>query len=361
MNDLILYIIYAFAVLGCIDKIIGNKFDLGEKFNDGFLAMGNLAIPVIGIYALAPIITNLLAKIASPIFKLINADPSVLPASIFAVNMGGYTSAMNMAQTKEMGVFSGIILASMLGATVGFTIPAGAEIIEKEDQILFAKGILAGIVTIPLGCIVGGMLLKISTPILLNNILPIIIIAFTFSVGLIKWPSKLLKGFSFFSKITTTIGALGVILSMFERISGLYLIPGMSSFDEGLKIVGSITIVLCGAFPMIHVITKVFKSSFLRLGNKMGIGENTIVAMLISLSSNVPAFIMMKDMNSRGKVLLSAFMVSGAFTFGGQLGFVASVDKTAMIPFIVSKIVAGASAIALAMVLTRKTCKMLEV
>ncbi|SCG81992.1 putative protein yxeR [Proteiniborus sp. DW1] len=355
MNDLILYTIFAFAVLGCIDKIIGNKFELGAKFTEGFLAMGNLAIPVIGIYALAPIIGDILLKITFPFFQLTNIDPSILPASIFAVNMGGYVSAVRMAQATEMGVFSGIILASTLGATVGFTIPAGVEIIEKEDQIYFAKGILAGVVTIPLGCIVGGVVLRIPTLILILNILPIMLIALIFAIGLSRWPNKLLRGFTYFSKVTTTIGALGVILSIFERISGLNLIAGLGSFDEGLRIVGSITVVLCGAFPMIHVITKVFKNSLMRLGNKVGVGENAIIAMLISLSSNVPAFIMMKDMNIKGKVLLSAFMVSGAFTFGGQLGFVASVDKTAIIPFIVAKIIAGSSAIILAMILMRES------
>lgn len=353
MSKTILYIIYGFAVLGCIDKIIGNKYGLGEKFNEGFLAMGNLAIPVIGIYALTPVIAHQLSKIITPLFEYIGADPSIFPASILPCNMGGYTAAMNMAQSNEIGVFSGFILASMLGATIGFTIPTGAGILEKEDQMLFTKGILAGMITIPLGCLVGGLLLGLSIPVLLINIIPVIFISIAFTIGLVKWPNQLLNGFNRFSKATTIISTLGIIISIFEKISGLTLIPGMSPFDEGLKIVGTITIILCGAYPMIHVITKVFKTSLLKFGNMLGIGETAVLGMLISLSSNVPSMIMMKDMDERGKVLLSAFLVSGAFTLGGQLGFVASIDKTAITPFILSKLAAGVSAIAVGMVLTR--------
>ncbi len=41
-----------------IDYILGNKFKLGEKFEEGIKSMGVLALSMIGIYSLAPIISN---------------------------------------------------------------------------------------------------------------------------------------------------------------------------------------------------------------------------------------------------------------------------------------------------------------
>ncbi|WIV12334.1 ethanolamine utilization protein EutH [Proteiniborus sp. MB09-C3] len=353
MNEIVLYIIFVFAVLGCIDRVLGNKFGIGEKFEEGFKSMGNMAMSIIGIYSLAPVISSQLSKIIGPLFEVIGADPSILPGSILACDMGGYISAAKMAQTKELGLFSGLILASMLGATVVFTIPIGAGIIEKKDQYFFTKGILLGIVTLPLGSIFGGILLGINISTLIINMIPIILLAAFLALGLIKWPDKLIKGFGYFSKVIVTIGAIGLMVSIFERISGIVIIPGMEPFDEGLKIVGSIAIVLCGAYPMMHIVTKVFRGPLSKLGEKMGIGENVVAGVVVSLANNVPAFLMMKDMDDRGKVICSAFAVSGAFTFGGQLGFVAGIEKTVIVPFIVSKLLAGISAVILAIAITR--------
>lgn len=315
--------------------------------------MGSLAMSIIGIYSLAPVISNQLSRIIAPMFTALGVDPSILPASILACDMGGYISAARMAQTEEMGIFSGLILASMLGATVVFTIPIGAGIINKKDEYFFTKGILSGIITIPIGSIIGGMLLDINISKLMINMIPVILLSAVLAFGLMRWPNKIIKGFNYFSKIIVTAGAVGLMVSIFDRISGITIIPGMESFDEGLKIVGSIAIVLCGAYPMMSLFTKAFKKPLSKFGEKIGIGENAVAGIIVSLASNIPAFAMMKDMDDRGKVLCSAFAVSGAFTFGGQLGFVAGIDKTVIVPFIVSKLLAGICAIALAVLLTR--------
>ena len=68
INEIILYIMIIFMVLGAIDKIIGNKFGLGEQFEAGFNAMGALALSMIGIICLAPVIAALLRPIIVPIY-----------------------------------------------------------------------------------------------------------------------------------------------------------------------------------------------------------------------------------------------------------------------------------------------------
>lgn len=69
VDKIILYIILLFLVLGAIDKIIGNKFGLGNKFDEGILAMGSIALSVIGIVSLSTVI----ASLTSPIkFQFIN-------------------------------------------------------------------------------------------------------------------------------------------------------------------------------------------------------------------------------------------------------------------------------------------------
>ena len=49
INEIIVYLMVAFMVLGAADRIIGNRFGLGEKFEEGIIAMGSLALSMIGI------------------------------------------------------------------------------------------------------------------------------------------------------------------------------------------------------------------------------------------------------------------------------------------------------------------------
>jgi ethanolamine transporter len=63
----------------------------------------------------------------------------------------------------------------------------------------------------------------------------------------------------------------------------------------------------------------------------------------------------LKDMDPRGKVVNVAFAVSGAFVFGGHLGFVAGINKEVVFAMIVGKLVSGVSAVILAVVATRKS------
>ena len=56
INEIILYIMIVFMVVGAVDKIFGNKFGYGEKFDEGFMAMGSLAIAMVGVVSLAPVL-----------------------------------------------------------------------------------------------------------------------------------------------------------------------------------------------------------------------------------------------------------------------------------------------------------------
>ena len=58
--EIIIWIMAAFAVLGAIDRILGNRFGLGQSFEEGILAMGSLALAMLGIITLAPVLANLL-------------------------------------------------------------------------------------------------------------------------------------------------------------------------------------------------------------------------------------------------------------------------------------------------------------
>lgn len=355
ISDIIVYIMAVFLCLGAIDKCMGNRMGFGQKFSDGFMAMGSLTMAMVGIVSLAPIIAKLLIPLITPIYGLVGADPSSFANTLLAVDMGGYSLAKEMSTNPEAELFSWVFLGTMLGPTIVFTIPIALGIIEKEDHSYFAKGILLGITTVPVGCLVGGLIADISLKIVLMNLIPTIIFASVVAIGLWKATDKMITGFYLFGKCIEVIAIFGLTAISIETLTGFIIIPNMTPITEGIKIVGIIAIMLAGAFPMVAFITKVFKKHLGKLGYFLGISDTSTAGLIASLANNIPMLTLLKDMDPRGKVINVAFTVSGAFVFGGHLGFVAGINKEMVFAMIVGKLVGGITAITLAIITTPKS------
>lgn len=354
INTIIIYIMVLFMVIGGVDKILGNKFGYGEKFEEGIMAMGSLAVAMVGIISLAPVLGNVLTPIVGPVYKMLGADPAMFATTLLANDMGGAPLALSMAQDPQAGKFAAFILGAMMGPTIVFTIPVALGIIEKEDNPFLAKGILAGMTTIPLGCLVGGIVAGFPVGMILSNLVPIIIFAALIILGLLKAPEKMTKGFSVFGQGVVVVITIGLIAAIVEALTGVVVIPGMAPIHEGLGIVGDIAIVLAGAFPLVHFITKVFAKPLEAIGKALGMNETGAAGLVATLANNIPMFGILKDMDENGKVMNVAFAVSAAFVFGDHLGFTAGYEKSMVFPMIVGKLVAGITAIFVAKMLFGK-------
>lgn len=337
-----------FMVIGAIDKCLGNKFGYGEKFEEGILAMGALALAMVGVISLAPVLAKILRPIISPAYTMLGADPAMFATTLLANDMGGYPLAMELALSPEAGKFAGLILGAMMGPTIVFTIPVALGIIEKEDRPYLAKGILAGIITIPIGCLAGGLTAGFPIELVVSNILPIIIFSALISLGLWKMPEKMTNGFTVFGKVVVVIITIGLAASIIETLTGIVVIPGMAPISDGIEIVGSIAITLAGAFPLVLFLTKVLNKPLTKLGESLGMNEKAAAGLVATLANNIPMFGLMKEMDKKGKVINVAFAVSAAFVFGDHLGFTAGVDSQMIFPMVVGKLVGGITAVILA-------------
>ncbi|TPG68149.1 ethanolamine utilization protein EutH [Brevibacillus laterosporus] len=355
INEIIIYIMVIFMALGAIDKCLDNKFHLGDKFEEGIMAMGSLTLAMVGVISLAPVLATLLKPIVVPLYTALGADPAMFATTLLANDMGGYPLAMQMASNPEAGRFAGIILGSMLGPTIVFTIPVALGIIEKEDRKYLATGVLAGIMTIPIGCLVGGLVAGYDPGMILRNLVPIILVALIIGIGLWLAPNGMIKGFSVFGKGVVIVITLALAAIIIETLTGLVIIPGMAPIWDGIEIVGSIAIVLAGAFPMVYVITKVFQKPLLKLGSLLGMNDKAAAGLVASLANNIPMFGILKEMDTRGKIINIAFAVSASFTFGDHLGFTAGVEKDLIFPMIVGKLVGGITAVLVAILIASKS------
>lgn len=353
MSEFIIYLMTVFMLLGAADRILGGRLGLGREFENGIMTFGSLALSMLGIISLAPALANVLRPIVVPVFQLFGADPGIFPGSILACDMGGASLALEMAEDADAGYFGGVIIGSMLGATIVFTIPVALGIIRQEDRRYLAKGVLCGIVTIPFGALAGGLLAGYSLHMLLRNLLPIVIFAALIALGLWKAERWMIRGFTVFGKAVTILITVGLAAAICEALTGVTFIPGLLPLSEGYEIIGGIAIILAGAFPLIYAITKVFQKPLMKLGGLLGMNEIAAAGMVASLANSIPMFGMLKDMDDRGKVLNVAFAVSAAFVFGDHLGFTASFAPDLLLPMIAAKLISGIMAVAVAMLLTR--------
>lgn len=354
INEIIMYIIAFFMVVGGIDYLLGNKFKLGEHFEEGIMAMGSLTLSMVGIITIAPVLANILKPIIVPAYTAVGADPAMFATTILANDMGGYPLAVEMALTKEAGLFAGTILGAMMGATIVFTIPVALGIIEKKDQKFLATGILSGLITIPIGAFVGGAAAGFDPMMLIKNLIPIVIVAVLIMIGLVLIPDGMIKGFTIFGKGVLIVAIFGLIVGALQQLVGITLIEGITPLSEGIEVVGGIAITLAGAFVLVYVITKVFNKPLMKLGKVLGMNETAAAGLVATLANNIAMFQMMKDMDDRGKVINVAFAVSASFVLGDHLGFTAGVAKEMIFPMIIGKLVGGITAVIVAMFMSKK-------
>ncbi len=352
INTIILCILSVGIVIGGVDYCLGNKFGLGEEFENGMKTFGPLALAMLGIISLAPILSTLIRPIAVPLLKAIGADPS-MAASFLAVDMGGYPIAKSLAMTPTSAVFSGLIVTSMLGATLVFSIPVALNIVQKDDHPSLLKGLLAGLITIPLGAFIGGLAAGFPLKELLLNSSPLVVLSLIIALSLYFFSHHAMRAAAYLGKFIVILSAAGLIAASVELLTGKVFLPGMEPLVSGIKIVGVISIVLMGAFPLVKLLTIKAEKPLQKAGEHLGINGASVAGLLTSMVNNLPMLHSFNKMDERGKVLNSAFMVSGAFLIGDHLGFVASVDPTMIGYVMLAKITAAALSIPIALLLSR--------
>ena len=355
VHEILILIMAGFALLGAVDRIFGNRTGLGKEFENGILAMGALAMAMLGIIVLAPVLAKLLRPMVVPVYQFLGADPAMFAGTILACDMGGGPLAAELTEDPQAALLGGVITGSMLGATVVFTIPVAMGILQKEDRPFLAKGILCGIVTVPVGILVSGLVAGFPFMMVLRNLVPVVLIAVLIALGLWKAEKFMIKGFGFFGKAITALITAGLGLAIFQELTGFTILPDLAPLSEGFQTVGAIAIVLAGAFPLVYLLTKLLRKPLGRLGKLLHIGDTAAGGLVATLANSIATFGLVKEMDDRGKVVNLAFAVSAAFVFGDHMGFTAGFAPEILPAVILGKLAGGISAVVVALLLTRKS------
>ena len=348
-NQVIMILMAAFFTLGALDRFFGNRLGLGGEFQRGFLLMGTIGLSIIGLMSIAPVIAKVIQPVVVPLYQALGADAAMFSSAFFAPDSGGWAIAHELSDNARIADFSGLVVAAVMGGVVSFSIPTAVGIIEKEDTKYLAVGIMSAFIATPVGCFFGGLLAGLGASTTLHCLVPVAIIAVLFALGLGLIPNRMIRAFQLFAKGMMALVTLGLVLAVLTKMTGLVVLEGMQPIEKSFQTVGSVTITVAGAMPLIYVMERLAKKPLARLSDATGISANTFTGCLISLSSIVPSFTMFKDMNVRGKVLMAAFAGSISNVLGAHLGFAGSVNPDMIVPMMAAKLAAGVLALPLAM------------
>lgn len=348
MEKGVLFIISICFIIGLVDFIFGDKLGFGRHFKEGLNSMGSLALAMIGILTLTPVIAELVINMFSFFQGNNYFDISAIVSSLIAVDMGAYNIATSVASSSEMAIFSGIMIASIVGCTLSFTLPLALGIVDKKYSSELNRGIVLGLISTPIGLIISGMLLGVPIATILCSLIPITIIAILLAWGLGSNQKLVLSILSGFGKFLLILGAIGLGIQGINSILGMelfsqYILP----LDEVLNIVGRIAIFLAGGYVLIELINRKCVKVVSFLSKKLGVSNESSSVLIGSLASAVIVFTNYDKLDEKGRILTTAFSVGGAYVLGGQLGFVSTECSDIVLIYIITKLICGITAIVL--------------
>ncbi len=401
INKVIMIIMMSFMVIAAIDRVLNqfggaevvlSKLGLGmlgrafagagSQFEEGFMAMGALGLAMVGVIAIAPVLAKVLGPAVIPAYQAVGASPAMFATTLLANDMGGFFLAKELATVNGVvdnasWLYAGLILGAMMGPTIVFSIPVAIGIIDEKDRRFLALGVLAGIVTIPVGCVAGGMVAMYSGisvggqpvvftwSLIFQNLIPVLFFSVLVAAGLWLIPERMINGFQIFAKILVSLITVGLAAAVLQTTLSFTLIPGMDPIFmvagdkpgevmRAVEVIGYIACVLLGAYPMVFLLSRWFEKPLMGVGALLKVNNNAAAGMVATLANNIPMFGMLNKMDDRGKVLNVAFAVSAAFTFGDHLGFTAANMPGMIFAVIVGKLVGGVTAVAVATLIAPK-------
>lgn len=347
-------IVLIFAILGALDKIFGDKFGLGKEFQRGFELFTPMVFSMVGMLVLAPAVGVWLTPFFEWFYKIFNIDPSIIPASLFANDMGGMTLSQEICKNEAIGNYNAFIVSSMMGCVISFTIPFAISIVKKEQHKELFFGLLCGIVTIPVGSFVSGIMCGLDVITNLVNLLPLIIISVIIVLALIFATNICIKIFSLFGTFMRIAAIVGLVFAIFTFLTKTTINPHFDSLENAAMICVNASVTLCGALPFMFIVSKLLNKPLNKLGSKIGIDGTAAVCLLSTIVTNAPTIGLMEKMNKKGVVLNAAFAVSAGFTIGGHLALTMAYMPKYVVPMIVGKLVSGVFAILLAMLIYKE-------
>ena len=319
MNPII-FILLCFAALGLFDKMFKNRLGLATSFDRGIITMGDFMMSVGGFYCIAIAFLNGHATLFE--------NKEMIISSLLAPDLGGYSIIESMTHADNILIFCGVLLTSTLGCLISFQLPIFLNELDTDDLNHYLKGVVYGI----LGLLPIDHFLIVFLPVIL--ICAILIGLFFISF------QTLIVVLTVFSKLVQMLGYIFFFLVCLTFFFNLNF-TNATLINEALRIVFQMSIIVCGSLVFCEIVLRKFSNQIERVGQILNIDKYSVMGIILSFGTSIAMLPLFSKMNKKGKIINAAFSLSGAFVFGGQLGFIASVNPASVTWFVVVKLVAG--------------------
>lgn len=341
MNVIISWILAIFVLIGAVDYIIGDKLGLGSRFEKAISLMGPMALSMTGIICMVPILSLALQKTIVPLFAALGFDPGVF-GGLIPIDWGGYLLGQDLANDPRFARYGGINVAGTFGTTLSFVIPLGMRMLKNKDQQdVFAQGILEGLIVMPIGLILGGLVAGLSFIEIIWNSLPILVLSFLLLFGIWKNLPLMIRIFSVFSFILRMIGVVGIAAGAFTQLTGVTLIPGLTPILDALRIVSMITVTMLGCLPFSEVLARLLKKPLEGLAVRIKTSPAALSTPITTLASGTAGIAALQDFDLTGVELNAAFLVFGTSGLSAQLAFTLNNAPDVLPSYLTTKIIGG--------------------
>lgn len=379
VGDLVLYLVLFSAVLGALAYLRDQDSPLGQEFIQGLYSIGPIFVPVAGIMASIPYLTVFVNQVFGALFSGLGADPAMAATSMIAVDMGGYQLAGALAKSPESWMMA-MVTGYMAGATIVFSIPVGLAMLDKKDHHYVAMGMMSGLLSIPIGVLVTSLMLYIFEPAIrlnlnqpgdqvhvlsftilqiLFNLIPLLIFVSGLAVGLWFFPKIMIRAFMGFGRFMEIATKLVLVASIIEHFTGLFTRQlGVWGFDpiiadsqnpfRALEVAGNISLMLAGAFPMVHLIKEYLSRPVAAVGRYLDLDEIGSAGLVATVANILAMYHLIPQMRPRDKVINIAFAVCAAFLLGDHLAFTVNFQPSLLLPVMMGKLTGGLVGILLA-------------
>ncbi len=349
--NVVIAIMLVFAGIGIIDRITGNRLKLGEEFDKGLSMMGAMAMAMTGVYCVGITAVEACSDKIAALSSILPFDPSVIIGAVISPDMGGLPICLQMAESRSVGLFSGMLMASTLGAAISFQFPVClAGIRDKNDVRILMDGFIIGTATILPGLIIGGLILGMPVKVLCTNLIPMAVICVILIVCFKCSPKKTSAVMMGFGNI---ISVLSIIL--FAVVLAGVFVPAWSFTDislvyEVILAVVKMTVVIGGSLVFSKLALRYFGRFFAVTAGVMKTNEYAVIGLILGMTSTLAMIPVFGKMDRRGKIINGAFSISGAYIIGGQMGFVSGfAEGRELISYFAAKLIAGGCAVAAAL------------
>lgn len=379
IGTFILYIIMACCAIGALATIFKEDSGLAHSFHEGLNTIAALFIPICGLMVSVPYLTVGIEKIFGQMFRFIGADPVIAASMMLPPDAGGYALSLAMGQGYGVLVIS-MAVGFMVASTISFNIPIGLSVLDKKDHNYLALGAMSGFLAAPVGIFTTYMVMYFTEPTIrttfstvetpahvlkldmftiLVNLLPIVVICIFLALGLKYIPNTMIKGFKIFGKLFTSVLTLVVAASIVQHYTGVFsFVFGSWEFDplfaddkemfRAIELLGTIAMMLTGAFPMVYLIRTYCSKPLEKFGKMIGLSTTGSAGLVASLANGLALFPLIKDMKPTDKVVTIAFMVCAGYSLGDFIAFNVNFQPNLVIAIFIGQIVGGVTGIGFA-------------